>query len=193
MKVPKQQDNLKKLPPGNYHAVCVELIDLGTHKNEYQGQVSYLRQIRIGFETVDEKEIFDESKGLEPYKVTRDFTLSIGEKSNLRKFLEGWRGGAYTQEDLDKLDLKVVLGLPCLLNVIHQKSKDGSKVYAKIQAATPLPKAMAKDVKVHNPQKYFSLDDPNWNTFETFHDTLKEKIKESPEYKNAVGNQDGGF
>lgn len=188
MKVPKSAiDERPKCPEGNHVGLCVGLIDLGTHKREFQGQIKYIRLIRLMFETPNKRAVFTESKGEQPFLLTKDYTLSLGEMANLRKDLESWRGKKLTQAEIETYDLKNLLNKTCLVNVIHNPSKDGSRVYVNIKGLSPLPEEMRKEFVAENPIQYFSLEDPDWNTFESFPDFLKDKIKESPEYKTATG------
>ena len=47
----------------------------------------------------DEKAIFDEEKGLQPFVLSKGHTLSLYEKANLRHNLESWRGKQFTAEE----------------------------------------------------------------------------------------------
>ena len=58
--------------------------------------------------------------------VSGEFTLSMGEKANLRKFLEQWRGKPYTVEQVDAgVPLDKLVGNWALLTVAHKKSAKG--------------------------------------------------------------------
>ena len=37
----------------------------------------------------------------------------------------------------------------------------------------------------------FDLDNPDWATFDSFHDKLKDAIKRSPEFAKAAGHSSG--
>ena len=145
MKIPKPKSDFKTLEAGNHFAICVGLIDLGTHKKEFKGVVKYNREIRLCFETVTAKAIFNEEKGEQPFYLTKDFSLSMYPQSSLRLFLESWRSKKFEEKDLDDYDLKGVLGKTCLLNTVINSNKDGSREYSNIVSATPVPKEMAKE------------------------------------------------
>ena len=88
-----------------------------------------------------------------PLTLSREFTVSLSEKSNLRPFLEGWRGRSFTQEELDGFGLANVLAKPCMVNVIHVKKDD--KTYANIKSVMPIPKGMPKPAaSFHEPIVY---------------------------------------
>ena len=60
------------------------------------------------------------SKGeMKPRAISETYTNSLGEKANLRKMLENWRGRAFTQEEMDGFDLRNVLGKACMISVVH--------------------------------------------------------------------------
>jgi hypothetical protein len=188
MKVPKPEKSDRPVcPEGNHVGICVGLIDLGTHKEEYQGKIKHLRKIRLVFETPNKRAVFSEDKGEQPFLISRDYTLSMNEKATLRIDIESWRGKKLTDKDLEDYDLKKLLNKVCLVNIIHQATKDGSRVYTKLKGLSPLPEEMKKEWVAENPVQYFSLEEPDWNTFQSFPDFLKTKITESAEYKAIKG------
>jgi hypothetical protein len=71
--------------------------------------------------------------------------------------------------------LKALLGRKCLLNVTH--TEKGSKVYANIANATPIPKGMQSDYPQANASLYFDLNDADQAAFEQLPKWLKEKIE----------------
>ena len=181
MKVPKTNNSNKLPPEGSHLGVCIALIDLGTQTVTWQGDTKLLRKVRIGFELPDEKAVFKEEKGEQPFTIYKDYTLSLSDKSNLRKDLESWRGKKFSDEETGDYDLKNILGKTGLVSIVHSPSKDGSQTYANLSTITQLPKGMAREVTPVNPIKYFSLMEPDWNVFEEFPDFLKEKIRASKE------------
>ena len=73
--------------PGRYDAVCFEVVDLGTHIQEYQGKKTKARKCIIGFEVPSEMmelEHEDKSKYEMPRVISRQLTISLSEKSNMR-------------------------------------------------------------------------------------------------------------
>jgi hypothetical protein len=102
------------------------------------------------------------------------FTASLSEKANLRPFLEGWRGKAFTPEELRGFDPAQVAGVPAYINVIHEPGQKNGKavVYANIASIMPLPKGMAKpqlegEVIVH---------DDDHDSYDKLSKWLKEKV-----------------
>lgn len=170
------------IPAGNYVARCYSMIDLGTHEEEILGQKKWIRKIRLSFELPTELKTFEEGKGEQPMSISREFTPSLHEKSSLRMFLKSWRGKDFTEEEVKAFDLTKLLGVPCLLNIIHkQGKKDPTKVYSDIASATPLIKGMTCPTQM-NPSFEFSLDEFDETTFSAIYTKLKEKIELSQEY-----------
>jgi len=117
-----------KPPMGIHNVVCCQLVDLGTQEKEWQGKViGKSPMINIGFEFVD---ITNEADG-ETYHPLWGIkeTNSLGKKANMRKLLEGWRGKAFTEDELKGFDLEKLLGLSCQL-VVQPNTKGNPKVVA---------------------------------------------------------------
>jgi len=72
-----------------------------------------------------------------PYLVDRRYTLSLDERSTLRKDLEAWRGKAFTLAEAAGFDLERLIGVPCGLLVVHKQGRDGDRVFANIQSVLP--------------------------------------------------------
>lgn len=137
---------------GNWPATCIRIIDLGTQEREYQGKTSYRRQSLIIWEIAGQAD----SEG-RPLTISKAYTASLGEKANLRKDLESWRGRPFTSEELGGFNVKNILGKPCLLNLIEVQGQKGAKVV--IAAISSLPKGMPAPAAPVNEQYIYSLDD----------------------------------
>jgi hypothetical protein len=177
-------------PPGMHLARCYRIVDLGTQKSEYMGQVKFLHKIMLGWEihtTKDDGTTLKMRDG-RPFAMFKNYTLSWSEKANLRLDLQSWRGKPFTQEEMRRFDLETILGAWCLLNVIERPGKDG-KTYVNIDTVTPVPQMMKKAGLPEGVNKIemFNLDNPNWDMFETFSDNLKQKIIACPEFAKAKG------
>lgn len=144
------------IPAGMHHAICYGVCDLGTQPAF--GNFPAKRKVVFIWELPDERGIFQrEGRDVSlPRAISARFTLSLSKKSNLRPMLEGWRGRAFTEAELDGFDVMNVCGANALLNVIHEQ-KNG-KTYANVKTVTPLPKGMAKKT-AENPPLKFSLED----------------------------------
>ena len=190
--VEASESNFKPVPAGMHLARLYRIIDLGTQKSEYEGKVNFLHKVKFVWEVhgedTDGTPMVTE-KG-EPMIITKDYTLSWGEKANLRKDLEAWRGKPFTEEEQRRFDIKAVLDKWCMLNVQHKPRQKGG-VYANVTAVTPVPSAIKSMglPKGHNKCEMFVISDPDMEMFSTFGDYLKKTIEASPEWqglKNRV-------
>ncbi len=182
--------NFERCPSGMHLARCYRIVDLGTQKSEYMGQVKYLHKLMLGWEIhgmADDGSAIKMSDG-RPFGIFKNYTLSWSEKANLRLDLQSWRGKPFTQEEMRKFDLKNVLGAWCMLNVIERPGQDG-KTYTNVAGVTPVP-AMIKQnglPAAANANELFKIDDPDMEMFNKFSDHLKAKISASPEWQKLQG------
>jgi hypothetical protein len=170
------------VPQDLHHAICYAVYDLGTHPFEYQGRAKIAHKLVIIFELPEIRidiERDGESKNL-PRAISKQYTLSLHEKSKLRKDLQGWRGKVFTPEELEGFDIGKLLGVNCLIQVLHN-TKDG-KTYANISSIMPLPKGFEKRT-AENPIKFFSFEEDGKEIPEGTPEWIEKLIKESQEWK----------
>lgn len=146
-------------PAGAHVARCYMVVDLGTQP-AWGMEKDPKDKVRIGFEIPDEKAVFIEEKGEEPFTLSKKYTKSTHEKSGLRKDLESWRGKPFTEAEINAFDISKILGVACMINVVHEKNKEGTKTYAKIAAIMPLPKGTKCAPPVNAPL-LFDMDKPD--------------------------------
>lgn len=164
---------------GVHQAICYGLFDLGTQFSDKFGNWSH--KILLCWEIPEERiQIEKDGKKFDlPRAVSKEYTLSLGTKANLRKDLETWRGKAFTADELSGFDVKNILGKNCLIQIIHQPK--GEKIYANVSSITPL----MKGVQPKNPEniiKYFAFGDCNDIPEET-PEWIVKKIQASKEWK----------
>lgn len=147
------------VPQGTHTAICNMVVDLGLQNSTYQGQARVRHECFIRWELPNERIEYerDGQKINGPMSIGKTYTLSLGEKANLRKDLEAWRGRAFTEAELKGFDLFNLLGHPCQLSVIHE-DKNG-KIYANIKSVAGWPKGIAKPDKIENPLLRYSSED----------------------------------
>jgi len=136
-----------KVPTGVHNARCVRVIDLGTQRNDYGGNITYKRQVLIIWE------VPDQTANDVPMTISKFYTLSLHEKSNLGMDLTSWRGRPFTEQEKQGFDITKLIGIPCQINVMHNDS--GKE---KISSVMPL----GKDTKIHEQHHEsisFSIDD----------------------------------
>jgi hypothetical protein len=168
------------VPAGNYIARCYKMIEIGTVNEMVMGKSTTLHKVRIGWELPNETKVFDPAKGEQPLVIDQEYTLSMHEKSNLRKTLESWRGKAFTEKEAESFDITKLLGAPCMLNIIHKTSKSGN-VYEQIAGVTPVPKGVPVPPQI-NKTFVLSYDDFNEELFNSLPDFIKTKMQGSLEY-----------
>jgi hypothetical protein len=162
------------------------VIDLGTQKQEWQGQTKEMRKVLISWELPEEQ--MEDGK---PFTVSKRYTLSSHEKSTLRKDLEAWRGKAFTDADFGPggFDIASVIGKACLLSVVHSE-KDG-KTYSNIASIARLTKGMTAP-EIVNERLYLSLEPGKFVSavMDKLSNGIQETIRKSPEYLEMVRQRD---
>lgn len=188
--------NFERCPPGMHLARCYRIIDLGTQKSEYMGQTKYLHKVMLGWEIHGTDDAGQPllMKDQRPFAIFKNYTLSWSEKANLRLDLQSWRGRPFSQEEMQKFDLKNVLGAFCMLNIIERPGKSDGKMYTNVDGVTPVPSIIKQNGLPQgvNKTELFNLTDPDMTMFETFSDNLKAKIKSSPEWQKLERQMSGG-
>jgi hypothetical protein len=170
------------IPAGNYVARCYQMIEIGTVAEIVMGKSSTLHKVRIGWELPEELRVFDDKKGEQPLVISTESTLSMHEKSNLRKELKSWRGKDFTEEEAKCFDITKLLGVPCMLNIIHKPGvSDPSKIYERIAGITPLPKTLKAPAAIL-PIFCLSYDNFDFDLFEKLPDFIKIKMRASLEF-----------
>jgi hypothetical protein len=177
--------NYEPIAAGTYVARCYSMVHLGTIKESYMGEEKYVNKVRLTFELPTELKVFKEENGEQPQVISKEFTLSLGDKSNLRAFLNSWRGKALTEDECKSFDIAVLAGKACTLSIIHKTSKASGKTYAEIASIGGVMKGM--DVPaIMNPEMVFSVNNFDQVAFDSFPDFIKEKIESSNEYQQIL-------
>jgi hypothetical protein len=119
---------------GQFAARCADTINLGQRIETFPGQPTrVVDKVAIVFVTDSEQETKE---------IAVEYTVSMNEKANLRKFLESWRGKSYTEPEAKKgVALHKLVGATALLSIEHHTSRTG-RTYGKIVSVGPLPKSM---------------------------------------------------
>lgn len=170
------------IPAGNYIARCYQMLQIGTVMENINGEMKPMNKVRIGWELPTELKVFKEGEGEQPNVINQEFTLSMNEKANLRKMLASWRGKDFSEQEAKCFDITNLIGVPCMLNIIHKPSKDGAKTYQTIGSVSPMPKGVPCPPMI-NKQSILQFDDFDAALFNSLPDFIKDKIKTSDEYK----------
>lgn len=176
-------NDFAKVEPGTYMARCYSMIEIGHIDTEFNGEKKKTHKVMLTWELPDELATFNEDKGPEPYSVSKTYTLSMHEKATLRKDLESWRGQGFTELEAAKFDITKLLGVPCLLTITHQSGKqDPTKTYVTVTSISRLMKGQECPNPV-NPSRVLSYDNFDWKIFESLSEFMKERIKQSDEFR----------
>ena len=182
MKAPKSENKTFELvPAGNHVARVFQIIHVGTLEEEYMGESKLVDKIRLTFELPNKTKEFKEGEGEKPYSVSREFTFSMHEKSNLRPIVEGIIGVSLHDEEAESFDFDNLLGKTCLLHVVHKTSRTGRE-YALIQSASPLPDGMEAPEAV-NEAKVYDINEMTQEEIDAMPQFIKEKMESSKEYQ----------
>lgn len=185
--------NFKRVPSGVHIGRCFSLIDLGTQETTGQFGTKLQHKIKIGWELFGEDEnggplTIDVDGKAMPLTISKSYTVSLHEKSALRKDLAAWRGKDFTEEEAKAFDVSKLIGAWGMVNVTT--SETNGKTYSNVAGLTPLPAALknAKPPAVHK-DVIFNLDEPDMQLFAGFHEKLQEAIKRSPEWQQVMGRE----
>lgn len=178
--IAKETGNLsiEKLEAGVYRGISSMLIDLGLQESEKFEKTQ--RKMILVWNIVDE---YIEINGEKlPRTITKEYGFSLGEKSNLRKDLQAWRGKPFTEEELQGFNLLNILNKPCQLQIILEE-KNGKK-YNNIASIMALGKGMQFNELEET--SYLDLEEEetfvNWGSVPRW---IQEKIKRAQNYTSS--------
>jgi hypothetical protein len=169
------------IPAGSHVARCYSMIVLGTLEEEFKGEKKLLKKIRITWELPNEVKVFKEENGEQPFVVSKEYTLSLADKSNLKAMIESWTGRKLLPEQLKALNLSNMLGKTCMISIIHKLAKNGN-TYAEITGVFQLPKGTVCPPQ-SNPTVEFTVDAFDAEKFVFLPTFIQDKIKSSLEYQ----------
>ena len=173
--------NQKKeiVPAGTHFARCYSMIHIGVVEWEFQGEKKFSNKVRLTWELPYEMRDFGGEQ--KPLVISKEYTLSMHEKSNLRKDLEMWRGKVFTNKELGSFDVTDLLGKTCNISVIHKVAKNGNE-FAQVGGVSAIQKGVEvleqfNPTFIFNYGDHFDLDwldnQPEW---------IQEQIKSSEDY-----------
>ena len=175
------------IPAGNYIARCYKMIEIGTVPTEYLGVEKMIHKVRFGWELPLELKVFKPENGEQPLVIDKEYTLSLADKSNLRRDLKSWRGKDFTPAEAELFDVTKLLGVPCMLNIIHiAGKKDPTKFYEAISSISPMPKGIICPSQI-NETFVFDFENFDKAKFDSLPQFIREMIVTSNEYKSLHG------
>lgn len=171
------------IPAGNYLARCYQMIELGTIVETINGKTSENPKVRIGWELPTELKVFNPDRGAQPLVIDQEYNLYMNEKANLRKMLASWRSKDFAEEEAKNFDISKLLGVPCMLNIIHKpKKSDPSSFYQTIAGITAVPRGVVVPPAINKPC-ILSFDNFDYDIYNMLPDFVKKIIQTSEEYK----------
>jgi hypothetical protein len=181
-------------PAGTHLARLYRIIDLGTQMREYEGKVNMSRKAKFFFELHGE-DVYNKpllTADGKPLIQSREYTVSLNEKANLRRDLEAWRGKAFTEDELKGFDISNILGHFCMVNISHRQK--GDMTYADLKGVSAVPSIYKKQGLPEgiNTTMIFNLDKFDETMFDSLSENIKETIKKSPEYR-SIGEQSKAY
>lgn len=180
MKLNTNTKDTERVEPkaGLTQAVVSGIVDLGTQEGKFGAK----RQVMLTWELPLQTHVFDEEKGAQPLIRTKTYTMSLHEKSGLRKAVRGILG-----KDIEgEFDLFDLLGTNCMINLIKVE-RDG-KTYINIDSLSPLMEGLQKYEAAE--LKKLDLDEFDMNDYMPLYGWVQEMIAQSPEYKKLNTEED---
>lgn len=160
----------KPLPEGSHVAVCDMLVDLGKQSGPYGTKEQIVLRFEVPAERIEYEKDGQMFSG--PMTIVVFYTNSLSQKANLRQDLEGWRGRAFSKEELEGFELRNVVGKACILSVTH-KVKENGDIRAKVNSISQLPKGMEAP-RAENPLLVFDLE--TMEGFDDLPEWLQQKV-----------------
>jgi hypothetical protein len=178
------------IPEDMHLGICVNVIDLGTQHNFKFNK--YERKCLLGWELplvrIEYEEDGETKDGSR--MISRRFTLSLGSNAHLRKFLRTWRGRDFTPAELEGFEMKTLLKVGANIQVLHDTSKDGTKVYSNVDSASKLMQGQILPEPEVTPL-YFSFDDVSTieevdSILDNMPEWIQKLIQKSVEYSDLA-------
>lgn len=170
--------NFNPVPEGTHLSRCFGVVSLGTQHSEMFAD-SF--KIMLMWEVPSERVQIDGKDT--PMTISKEYTLSLGKKANLRRDLESWRGKAFSEDELKGFEVAKIVGQPCLLSVTHKPKKAGGGSYAAIQTVTKPAKGMTCDPQVHQSIVY-EVEHGRSEVFTKLPEWVRKKIEVCEEWTN---------
>lgn len=181
----KRIDNVELIPTDFQLCTLYGIIDLGTQPDDKFGPA---HKVNLAFEFPEHFRVYYEGNESQPASIFVTETLSMHEKSNLRKrMVQPMNGSIMTDNEAEEFDISSLLGKHFVASISH--SPDGK--WANIQSITPLTEQNRKlfsleeaSVKQINPTAFFTLEQGfESDNFAKLNNNVREKLINSQEGK----------
>lgn len=186
------EGNFEPLAEATYMARCTRVIDCGTQHGSYKGAPTVAHKIMLTFELPTETITNKETGEIMPMTFSKEYTLSLGPKSNLRPVLESLRGKKFTDEEAKVgIDLAKVAGMPCSVEIYHKSGKEG-KTYPNVGTVSGLLKGSTCPPATHEVFAY-DIDEGRCEKFYKLPTWIQTKIMASSDWKGGGVEGDPAF
>jgi hypothetical protein len=138
-------------PEGQHQAVAVDVIDLGERVEQFQSNPARIvHKVALVYQ-IDE----ENPETGKPFEIAVEKTVSFNSKAGLRKWVEAWRGKAYTEDEAKQqgAPLHKMVGVNGFIVIEHKVSK-GGRTYGLASNIMPKP----KNVPAISPDGYERAD-----------------------------------
>lgn len=177
--------NFTPIEAGTYPARCCGVIDLGLQHIEWQGQSKEQEKVLLMFEFPTERiEVDGEDK---PRWLSIRYTVSLHEKSGLRKTLDAWRGKPMTPEELRGFNIGSLLNAPCMVTVINKEGSNGN-IYANIGGISKPMKGIPIPELENDPILFDMEAADAEETFKKLPEWVQNIVEESVTWKERKAN-----
>ena len=175
----EKSSDFKLLEAGTHLAICNAVIGVGVQETMFGAKEKVYIRWEVSAERVEYEKDGDQVNL--PMSIWGNYTNSISPKANLNQLLNGWRGKGFTPEERTGFELFDLVGVPCLLTVVHNES--GDNVYANVQSVARVMKGQEIPPQEMPSIVYSNEDAEQWEDVpEWLQDKVKiQVIKESSE------------
>jgi hypothetical protein len=119
-------------PEGIFPGRCVDVLLFKDVVKSYPGSApKTVDEVKLIWQLGEKNEMTGKR-----FLISRKFTLSLHKKSTLRAFLTAWRGQAFTADELSGFDIEVLVGVACLVQIIHTPGREEGDVFANVSSVT---------------------------------------------------------
>jgi len=172
--------DFQQAEPGTVLGRCYMVLALGHQKGEWQGESFVRNQVLVSWEIPSQ--LMDDGR---PIAISKFYTLSLHEKSNLGIDLTSWRGKAFTEDEKQGFDISNLLGVPAMLSIVA-----GTNGKSKVASVMAAPKGMDVPEAINDPvlfdlEKYLQGDR---DVFDGLSEGLQKIILKCEEISKPVDN-----
>lgn len=173
------------VPTGNHVARLYSIVQIGHVPNTYPGKEgTTINKVQFTWELLDETREFDGVQ--KPLVIGGEYTVSLGDKSNLLPIVEGIIGKLNETDKEEGFDFETLLGKACMVNVLHDTSKSTGREYAYVASTAQLPKKMEASAPFNSSTYLDYFERWDQEVYEKLPQWLKDKMMVSTEMRSKV-------